>query len=321
MNYFLYQLRFETAVHFGAADSALSVYHSEDHFRADTLFSALCHRALQIEGEMGLNRLVRQASDGNLLLSDSMPWGGRWFYLPKPVYAAYSAPDIPSEKRKALKKQVWIPAEQLDAYCASLQNGTFFDIESVNFGSGTEVTKAVVPENGNATPYSVGLYRYYDGCGLYFLLACRDIGDHDWLSMLIHALGVSGIGGKISAGYGKFTVANEIYLNGCLDHQTQSLYDALNRHEAAAMLLTTALPTNEELDAAMEDAYYRVIRRSGFVASNSYAKTERKKQTQFYFEAGSVFRNRFSGAVFEIGGLGTHPVYRYAKPIFMGVKL
>ena len=46
MNYFLFKLRFETAVHFGPSDAALSLAASEEHVRADTLFSALCQTAL-----------------------------------------------------------------------------------------------------------------------------------------------------------------------------------------------------------------------------------------------------------------------------------
>ena len=40
MNYFLFKLQFDTAVHFGGSDSALSLYTSEETLRADTLFSA-----------------------------------------------------------------------------------------------------------------------------------------------------------------------------------------------------------------------------------------------------------------------------------------
>lgn len=40
MNYFLFKLSFHTPCHFGSSDSALSLYTSEDHFCADTLFSA-----------------------------------------------------------------------------------------------------------------------------------------------------------------------------------------------------------------------------------------------------------------------------------------
>lgn len=38
MNYFLFKLQFDTAVHFGGADSALSLYTSEETLRADTCF-------------------------------------------------------------------------------------------------------------------------------------------------------------------------------------------------------------------------------------------------------------------------------------------
>ena len=40
MNYSLIRLRFDGLAHFGTSDSALSLFTSEDHFYADTLFSA-----------------------------------------------------------------------------------------------------------------------------------------------------------------------------------------------------------------------------------------------------------------------------------------
>ena len=53
MDYYLYKLKFDGAVHFGQSESALSLYTTADHFRADTLFSALCHTA---GSASGLNR-------------------------------------------------------------------------------------------------------------------------------------------------------------------------------------------------------------------------------------------------------------------------
>lgn len=38
MNYSLIRLRFDGLAHFGTSDSALSLFTSEDHFYADTLF-------------------------------------------------------------------------------------------------------------------------------------------------------------------------------------------------------------------------------------------------------------------------------------------
>ena len=73
MNYFLFKLQFDTAVHFGGADSALSLYTSEETLRADTLFSALCHETLVQHGEEALEQLCAQVRQGKFLLSDTMP--------------------------------------------------------------------------------------------------------------------------------------------------------------------------------------------------------------------------------------------------------
>lgn len=66
MNYFLFKLQFDTAVHFGGADSALSLYTSEETLRADTLFSALCHETLVQHGEEALEQLCAQVPAGKI---------------------------------------------------------------------------------------------------------------------------------------------------------------------------------------------------------------------------------------------------------------
>lgn len=60
MNYFLFKLSFHTPCHFGTSDSALSLYTSEDHFCADTLFSALCHTARTLYGNSGVEALIEK---------------------------------------------------------------------------------------------------------------------------------------------------------------------------------------------------------------------------------------------------------------------
>lgn len=321
MNYCLYQLQFNTAVHFGGSDSALSLYQSEDHFRADTLFSSLCHTALQLEGTEGLNRLVGLAKRGELLLSDAMPWAGNRFFLPKPIFSPHAAPELPGDRRKALKKLAWLPVEQFDSYCDTLKTGSLFEGTALPFGVPMETAKASVPELGDATPYPVGLFQFQPGSGLYFLAGFQNLSDSKWLSCLIRALGLGGMGGKVSAGYGKFSVSDEICLNACSDAQAQWLYHALAQPAPSAMLLTTSLPTDDELDAALEGASYQLIRRAGFVASDTYSQTPRKKQTQFFLSAGSVLNHRFSGELYEIGFRGAHPVLRYSRPMFLGVAL
>lgn len=319
MNCFLYQLRFNTPVHFGSPDSALSLYTSEDHFRADTLFSALCHTALQLYGEDGLSRFLNLVKSGKLLLSDSMPWAEDQFYLPKPCYAPRTARELPADKRKAIKKLAWIPAQRMEEYCNAMRTGVLFECGHVSFGRASESTKAMVPEQGDAKPYPVGLFHFREDCGLYFLAALEDPRDHDFLTGLVEALGISGIGGKVTAGYGKFSIAQMLELSG--SPQWRGLSALTGGKSPSFLLLTTSLPRDEELESALEGASFQLVRRAGFVASYRDTQTPCKKLTQYYLSAGAVVKTRFSGDLYEVGDGTAHPVCRYSKPLFLGVTL
>ena len=102
MNYFLFKLQFETAVHFGSSDAALSLATSEEHIRADTLFSALCQTALCLYGPEGVEALCGQVQEGKLLLSDTMPWRGDTLFLPKPVTPVETEQDLPSDQKRCV---------------------------------------------------------------------------------------------------------------------------------------------------------------------------------------------------------------------------
>ena len=123
-----------------------------------------------------------------------------------------------------------------------------------------------------------------------------------------------------SSGYGKFHVVDKIYLNEPLDDQTEWMYHALSAEHAPYLLLSTSLPQTDELDNALEGASFQLVRRSGFMASDR-VETPLKKKTQYALSAGSVLQNRYQCALYDVGLSDVHPVYRYSKPIFMGVTL
>lgn len=318
MNCLLFQLKFNTPVHFGSQDSALSLYGSEAHFRADTLFSALCHTAAQLNGEDGVQRLIGLANSGKLLLSDSMPWQGDTLYLPKPYCTAKTRREQPADQRKKLKKLAWIPVERFDEYCTALRTGELFSCDAPAFGHTDEVVKAVVPEWEDTVPFPVGIYQFRENAGLYFMMECERA-DQSWLQELVTALGFSGIGGKVSAGYGKFAVLAASELEGSADAQHRWLYAAKQRSGGTQLLLTSSLPEEGELESVLSDASYQLVRRAGFVGANAGAPG--KKQTQHFLDAGSVLNMRFDGDVYPVADLGTHTVYRYSKPMFLGVEL
>ena len=316
MNCFLYQLRFNTPVHFGSPDSALSLYSSEDHVRSDTLFSALCHTAAQLFGNKGVEKLLNMVAHGDLILSDGMPWQGDTLYLPKPFYTVQTARELPAEKRKAIKKLAWIPTDRFEEYCKALTTGTLFECENVSFGRMIESTKAKVPDSSDAIPYPVGLFQFKENSGIYFLADCID---QEWLSQLITALGYSGLGGKVTSGYGKFSVVRAENLATGNDSQSQWLCRNLQRDSGKWMLLNSCLPKEGELEQALNGACYQLVRRSGFIAADGLNPS--KKKTQHFLTAGSVVQNCFEGDLYSVGVTDTYTVYRYSKPLFLGVSL
>ena len=321
MNYFLIKLQFDSAVHFGGSDSALSLYTSEEFFRADTLFSALCHTALVLRGEAGLQALYHAAQQGTLLFSDAMPWQEETFYLPKPFLPSFSTEEVETSLRKKVKKLAWLPALRFDSYVRSLHQGHFVpDGVQESFGTHYEQTKAKVSAQGDTEPYQVGLFRFAPDCGLYFFCACREVEQMDDLTILLEALGLSGIGGKTTAGYGRFHIEDSILLNEPFDEQTAWLYQRLCSRPAPYLLLTSSLPQDAELDAALQDGSFQLIRRGGFLASEQ-VETPVKKRSQHFLAAGSVLHHTYQGAVYDVGIAVGHPVYRYAKPLFLGVTL
>lgn len=325
MNYYLYKLKFDSAVHFGLSSSAQSLSSSDDHFCADTLFSALCHTALSLRGQEGLDELCTAARDGKLYLSDSMPWMDEVFYLPKPTISARGERDIPAEKRKAVKKLKWVPANEFAAFIDSVRGGCLFNAEEaqVEFGISTSVAKVRIPQGEDSLPYQVGLYQFKNNAGLWFLAGCETEKLADFLQVLVEGLALSGIGGKTSSGYGKFHLDDiPVLLNEPFDEVTEWLYNALENSAAdRQLLLSASLPSDEELAELLPESEYMLVRRAGFIQSDSYAEENRRKASQLFLAAGSVLPDRFNAKLYEVGEAGKHPVYRLSAPLFLGVEL
>ena len=73
----------------------------------------------------------------------------------------------------------------------------------------------------------------------------------------------------------------------------------------------------EELEGALKDGDFRLIRRSGFVQAE--LSTAMKKRSQYFLSAGAVLQAPFQGALYQVGHTGAHPVYRYGRPLLLGV--
>ena len=77
------------------------------------------------------------------------------------------------------------------------------------------------------------------------------------------------------------------------------------------------MPEEKELEGALKDADFRLIRRSGFVQAE--LSTAMKKRSQYFLSAGAVLQVPFQGALYQVGHTGAHPLYRYGRPLLLGV--
>ena len=105
------------------------------------------------------------------------------------------------------------------------------------------------------------------------------------------------------------------------DAQTEWLHDALEKRDAKhQLLLTTSLPADDELEDALEGAQYQLVRRAGYVQSDTFAKSPVRKRTQMFMAAGAMLSRPFRGALYTVAQNERHAVVRYAKPMMLGVS-
>ena len=306
MNYLIYELTFRTGVHFG--ENVLS--DSESTFCADTLFSALYMEALKTSPDEA-DRFLRFVAEDKLLWSDALPRIHDTVYLPKPYMPIEgTGPLQDTSVRKALKAMRHVPIGLFDRYMAG---GLLPEQIKSTAALGKRETRSATAVRGvdEPLPYHIGVFRFNEECGLDILISYQDEENFALFDALMKSLSGSCIGGKRASGVGRF------------DYQVktvgQDLVDKLTAPHSYYMSLSVCLPDENELASVLEGSYYMIRKRSGFVLSETYAPESRRKKDLYVFAAGSCFSRRFSGSVADVSNRGTHPVYRYAKPLWLGV--
>ncbi len=307
MKYKMYKMKFQSPIHLGKQ----SLEDGEYAFCADTLFSALCQEAVCM-GESALQEFYLYVKKGELLLSDAFPFMEDTYYLPKPIKQIETeGKQGDSKLKKAYKKLRYIPMEAITDYlhgCFDVSKGQGLE----ELGKFEMKVLASIRGEEKTLPYRVGTYYYKEGNGLYFIIGYRDDQTVNLFEQLLKCLSFSGIGGKRASGMGRFNYFSE-----------EIPIDFLRRLENNGkeyMSLSVSLPRDEELDEVLQDAEYLLCKRSGFVASENYAEQQMRKRDLYVLKTGSCFKTKYEGDVYDVSGkVGSHPVYRYAKPIFMEV--
>lgn len=311
MEYSIFKLSFKAPVHFGNGRLNQSIY----TFCADTLFSAMYKEAIKLYGEEGADKLRMLAVSGDMLISDAMPYCRDTLFIPKPIIHIGGNRESDSSMKKKFKKLSYIPISDIDSYL----NGDYDPSSALEQLKGLGVfgvsEKAAVNPGADSEPYRVGTFTFdsENGCGLYFIFGGTDDAC-EMICKVMNSLSYIGIGGKVSAGYGRFDYTYEK-----ADSELKNRFD---RESSRYMSLSISMAADEaETEKAVDGAFYELIKRSGFVSSESYSENQMKKRDLYCFKSGSCFSNRFAGDVFDVSEGGSHSVYRYAVPMFYGFDI
>ena len=207
MKFAVYRLSFSAGVHFGTG----TLWSGANTLPADTLFSALCLEAAAQRGEAGISALVDLVRQRRLCFSDLFPFIGEELYLPKPLIPIQREENGDSVVKKSFKKLKYIPVSQLDLYLQGRLNPLAAVETLKTLGSFAVRTMAASRseeklESGETLPYSVGVYRFAKGNGLYTLVGFDTAQTQEQFEHLLDSLSYSGLGGKRSAGLGRFSV-------------------------------------------------------------------------------------------------------------------
>ncbi len=346
-SYVITLLKFRTPVHFGAAGLGGGLEEAEMICRADTFFSALCQEAA-LQGAESLDRLITACQSGKVRFSDLMPYceahNEYELYLPRPCLppdekteenqaCSLTAVRQVSGQRKKIKKRQFLRATELLA----LRNGKLDTMDLPELPSFGEKTNDVHFNSRTRKPYDVGAFHFQENAGLYLVIALENEEDRNWLAPLIYFLGLSGIGGRKSSGLGHFdlidgedpasvsgseleyafSVLNEYGIYGKDDAALYQLLNASNDHWQ--MTIAPVLPSKEDIPAAA-DGFGQLLRRCGYAYSKGM-ETAIRTDSVYMMNSGSCFRQRLTGRIADVNpGNVPHPVYKYGKGLYLGVK-
>lgn len=330
MSYFLYQLSFEGPVHFGDTSLGGNLEQADWVYASDTLFSSICTE-LAAQGEAKLlEDFVRLAQEGELLLSDLLPYqlgdgDEPELFLPAPyIYLENTTKYISltldeakklSARRKLSKKQLYYRASELQSYCDCLRQGDTY-MAKAELAVGDEfITEKVNCRGELPRPYFVKGNVFAARAGLYLIAKIPEVFGEVFQNVLC-SLGLSGIGGKRSSGFGRFHLyddaleledAHDIYTD------TEALYSMLNNEHKRYMCISSLLPNDSEVED-VKSGMYKLKKSSGFSEGV-------KRDSVYMLSSGSCFTSRLQGQIIDLGSQAEHPVWRYGKGLYVGLDI
>mgnify|MGYP000935494121 FL=1 len=169
-------------------------------------------------------------------------------------------------------------------------------------------------------PYYVGTFVFAKNTGLYGIIQ----GEESIVQLsldLLEQLGLSGIGGKRSSGYGKFRFHDDPFVldeeppyDDAIELKRRMDDKTAQWHMNMSLLIPHAGDIND-----IKQGFYSLKKRSGFVSSFGFGYVH-KRHDIYGIASGSCFKSRPVGEIASMENDKGHPVYRNGKALYLGVN-
>ena len=329
MKYYIFPFTFTSSVHFGNTNEGGSLDKVQITISSDTFVSACVN-------EIGYNQtevdwLIESLQSGRIKMSSLFPFTNLRkeleLYLPRPIYVAKQKGNISDsstlhervKEQKKLKKLAYVRA----SYIYNEHGKYVIDstMETPFFGQFLTAQRVSL-RSEKSRPYVVGSFKFAPEAGLYCIVGVENDDDIDRIKSMFESLGYTGIGGKRSSGYGQFIVEDEFELDEfpLCGQDDLALYQLLHQNGPIFMSISAVTPLVDEIEV-MRHGTYKLMRRSGFVYSESIAETY--KRNSFYaLQEGSCMLRALQGQVIELNHeKSPHPIYKNMTGFWLGVNI
>lgn len=330
MGYYLYQMAFDGPIHFGDSSQGGGLERTSWEYPADRLFSSLCCELAQQGYQDRLAELVNLVKQGDFQISDLFPYqlGEKEeleLFLPVPYtyvirreqYKSLNMEEARrfSAIRKKTKQMSFCRISELSECCRCIRQGEMFHPQRQPELGETVINERVNCRGEQSLPYYVAGNVFAQGAGLYLLVKMPEEWE-DFFSRLLQSLGMSGIGGKKSSGYGAFHLADDsLNLVETADfyQDTQILLEMLTEDSGKYMSISSLIPEEQDIDSLQEGSY-RLGKSSGFTDGT-------KRNSVYMVKSGACLNKAAVGALMKVGVSEGHDILRYGKGMYVRLNL
>lgn len=345
---YIVELQFDHAVHFGASVVSFGVEEVDETCHSDTLFSGIINQLAAVEhliSNFSLKEFIQEfdSSIPPFRISSFGMVRGMDYFLPKPliVPSIFTSDCSIKEYKKDFIKLKWIHLEDFQKWQNKLLVGD--DIRDYFKSYSSEpppmapsffktLTKAQHSEDRETEAtqiYHTGQLFYGEQIYPYFLVDFKsELLPWKWFLEALRLLGISGLGGRRSCGYGKFTLRYEPILIGGDESIWPKKVRENTQHKKAIMLWNNVLnhqSENQYLFSLLKPkfinendyvAYQLLIRKGWFFSNSSFCQMKRK--TVHMFSEGSILNRPVDGELTNVSPdelpENHHEIYRYGLP-------